>query len=825
MKTFTVAEYRGFVLLSRQQMVETEFGLYRYFMINAPSSIQNKYSYSLILHLHRFRSIILLFCFCCGIVRETNAQGQQSYRLIETVSIPQKIGFQYAPTSRPFSIAIDEIQGRAFVSSLEDSQFPIIDLDSVRHAGFLPMPISPQGIGFQMLTNPAKNLVYLYPSSDDEDTVKTLFAINTLTKQRVTTGTYQYSIKDIALHRALNLLFVADKSIIRILNASTLQQEDSISPGFVIGGIALDSTHQRLFVSAKDLHWYQMRLASYSLTKPYTPLKTLSIPMPIPMSKIFLDSSWNRMILVGETHARVLQLGTTVVMKHLAFNNRYPFALYSPSTERLLVANTDGYGASGEGGNFGKILALGCVKDTRDSGRLGMNVTGIALDERRACVVAVSSQQASVQVYNLANLRPADKYAVDLGYMFDDMALASEGGGIIVTNRYGSSNRLISYNFGEPDISWLPTGTWTTSLAIDSARGRMFALAQQENMIYLYSSITNAFLGKVPIFGYKEMRTNALAGITLDKARQKLYVTMPEHKTVASIDLSSAATDRALKVLGYSFADEEAANGGLQTVYVPEANKLYILRTAQRQLNVYNLNNFTLVDSISLGTKWTVPMQSWTERMLHYDPTSKFVFAGSIAIDVTKNRIESHSLAGASRFLGYNAKQTSLFGISKSGSSIMLHEFNPQTFAPLASRVLFTSNEEFSPIVQFDSRRNQLCALERKSGLFRRFDVNTLVPAVAVKTDTALTTLSIYPNPVVNQAIVRFGVRTKEKVKLTVLDSQGREVAILTETDYEPGTHTITLKVEGDKYSSQTYFVQLKSPTMYYNKPIQVQRQ
>jgi DNA-binding beta-propeller fold protein YncE len=773
-----------------------------------------------------FLFILCTTAFTTTFTATTFAQSPQSYRLIETVNLPQKLGFRYPPTRNLGAIALDDRQGKAFIATSESAQFPVVELDSIRHAGFVQSPLPLSGEKPGLLANPEQKLLYFYTANSQHDTLKTLFAVHTPTQKVVASASYKYGIWDIALERASNRLFIADNNLIRIFNASTLQTEDSIYVSFNIGGIALDSTHKRFFVASRDVQLNLMRLAIYSLAKPYNLEKVLLVPMPTALPKMFIDTNWNRMLLVGNTNARVLQLGTNVTVKHISFGGFYEYAMYSLKREQLLVANKDGYGGQGEGGSYGKLLAIGSVKDTRDSMRLGMHISGIALDESRDMLAAVAAQQESVQFYQLSTLKPLqEKSAVDFAYSFDDLTVSSDGTTAYIANRFGAKPRLLTYTFAEQSLADVPVGAWTTALAVDSARGRLFALAQQENLIYLFSTITKSFLGKVPIFGYKELRSDALASISLDKIRQKLYVCMPEHKTVASVDLSSAATDRAIKVLGYHFSDEEALNGGLQTLYIPESNKLCVLRTAQQALNIYNLTNNTLADSINLANKWTTPMQLWQDRILSYDAPNNRVFVGSIGISMEKNHTDGRNLAGSSCFLGYNAKQTSLFGISKSETAISLHEYNPQTLAPLATRLLYPSNEKHSPLTYFDSKRNQLLILERESGMMRRYDINTLMSAPIAKQDTALTTLSIFPNPVVNQATVRFGVRKREKVKLTVLDSQGREVAILTEADYEPGTHTITLKVESDAYSSQTYFVQLKSPSMYYSKPIQVQRQ
>ncbi len=769
--------------------------------------------------------LLLGLCMFWGMNFGVLAQAPpQSYRLIETVNLLDKFDFRYPSTPKPFSVGIDAVRGLAYISSQQSPQFPIVNIDSVRQQGFLNAPFTPRGDELALLANPHQHLLYLYTARAERDSLKMLYAIHTQTQQLITTATYRVGIQDIALERSGKRLFLADYNILRIFDAATLRPLDTIAVGFIIGGIALDSTNKRIFLTSRDVQHFQQRLVSYSYIPPYTQLKTFSIATPVPLPKMFVDTLWNRMIVVGTQNARVLQLGTNVTLKHISFGGIYQHAVYSPSAEQLFVVSENGGSAQGEGGNYGKMLAIGSVKDIRDSVRLGMRVTGLALDESRGLLLTVAEQQGTVQFHQISSLKASSNLNfIDITRSFDDMTVSPNGATVFVSNRYGAKNRILAYTFASQESAELPSGAWTTALAVDSTRGRLFGLAQQENMLYIFSTLTNSYIGKTPIFGHKELRSDALSTLTLDRAKQKLYLAMPENKVVVGVDLSSAATEKALKVLGYTFVANELTQGALQLAYIPDANKLCVLRTQQKMLNVYNLTNNTLSDSINLAAKWTPAMDAWSEKLLFYNSFDKTLFIGGIGIELEKRRAEPKILPSMSRILGMNAKQTTLFGITKQDNAIILQECNPQTFAITASRVLFSTNELLAPLVHFDSKRNQLLALERSSGLLRRYDVNSLTTAPIQKTDTALTTLSVYPNPVFDQAIVRFGVRVKEKVKLTVLDAQGREVAILAETEYEPGTHTITLKVENENYEAATYFVHLKSRTMNYSKAIQVQ--
>ncbi|TAE25377.1 MAG: hypothetical protein EAZ92_12230 [Candidatus Kapaibacterium sp.] len=754
-------------------------------------------------------------------------EASYNYRLIETINVLDKFHLPSSSTPKPCSIGIDAVRGLAYISSQQSQQFPVINIDSVQQQGFLNVPFTPNGDELALLVNPYQNVLYLYTARAERDSLKTLSAINIKTQQLITTATYRVGIQDIALERSGKRLFLADDNILRVFDAATLRPLDTLVLGFSIGGIALDSTNKRIFLTSRDVQHYQQRLVSYSFMPPYTLLKTSNISTSVALPKMFLDTNWNRMLIVGTQNARVLQLGTNVTVKHIAFGGTYQHAVYSPAVERLFVASENGASAQGDGGNYGKMLAIGSVKDIRDSVRLGMRVTALALDESRGRLLTVAEQQGAVQFYQTSSLKsPQSPPSVDITRSFDDIAVSPDGATVFVSNRYGAKSRVFAYTFVSQEAVEMPSGAWTTALVVDSARSRLFGLAQQENMIYIFSTVTNSYIGKTPIFGYKELRSDALSAFSFDRTKQKLYITMPENKVAIDIDLFSATTEKALKVLGYTFSPHEITQGALQIAFLPETNKLCVLRTQQKMLNIYNLINNTLTDSINLAAKWTPAMDVWSEKLLFYHPLDKILFVGGIALDVENRRSEPRIIPNMSRILGMNAKQTTLFGIAKQENALVLQECNPQTLAVSSSRILFSSKETLAPLVHFDTKRNHLLTLERASGLLRRYDVNSLSTAAPIvqKPDTTLTTLSIYPNPIISQATVRFGVRMKEKVKLTVVDTQGREVAVLTEAEYEPGTHTITLKIENDNYAAATYFVHLKSPTMNYNKIIHVQQ-
>ena len=748
----------------------------------------------------------------------------QTYRVIETVKIGQKLGQRFPPTLQPCAISIDEQRHRAYCTSPISPIFPIFDTDSLRQTGIVNPPFTPDGERLNILANPVNGFLYFYSSNAQHDSLKTLYAVNPVLNQVVTTCTYSLGIQDIALYHKPNLLFIADGAVVRVLDGTTLEQKDTLPMTFSVGSLALDSLHDRLYAVAKEPTANgQGRFTMHSLTRPYEQVRSLTFPSTAPVLRAFIDTNWNRFLLATPTHVRILQLGSNSPVRTVPLNGTYSHFAYSASTERFFAMNDNGYAAQGEHGYFGKLLSLGFIDETRDSIRLGLKPTSMALDETHARLAIASEQQATVFWYDMNTLKP--DATSELAFHFDDIALAPDGQTLYLANHLGKSQRLLLYSFVGQEIVDVPTGTWTTTFAVDSARARIFALSHQENAIYILSTFSNSVIGKAPIFGYKEQRGDVLSTMCLNKARQKMYVAMPEYKSIAVLDLGSSATEKSLKIWGYNGGAGEVGIGKIQMALAPDVNKLYVLRTTQKRLNIYNLNTSTLIDSLNLAPHWTPQMSLWAENLLAYDAIAKRIYVGAIAVDCGTNRISSHSLPTAARFLGYNSKETILYSITQAGATLIAQEHDPQTLAITASRVLYNTSEPISPLVYLDSKRNQLHLLDRLEGVLHRFDVKNLVGAAVAKNDAeAAVTLTVFPNPVNSQATVRFGVKRREKVRLAVFDNIGREVSVLTDGEYEPGTHTITLKIESAAYTTQNYTLQLKSPSMSYTKAFQVQR-
>ena len=66
-----------------------------------------------------------------------------------------------------------------------------------------------------------------------------------------------------------------------------------------------------------------------------------------------------------------------------------------------------------------------------------------------------------------------------------------------------------------------------------------------------------------------------------------------------------------------------------------------------------------------------------------------------------------------------------------------------------------------------------------------------------------------YPNPFNPSTTIRFSLREKQHVRLTVFDLRGRQVAVLLDTDTRPGEHTVTF--DASDLVSGVYFYRLQT--------------
>jgi len=80
---------------------------------------------------------------------------------------------------------------------------------------------------------------------------------------------------------------------------------------------------------------------------------------------------------------------------------------------------------------------------------------------------------------------------------------------------------------------------------------------------------------------------------------------------------------------------------------------------------------------------------------------------------------------------------------------------------------------------------------------------------------TAQFAVSVHPNPMHSSSVVQMVVPSQARVRLTVVDLQGREIQRLAAGDYPPGSYTFTWdgSAGGRRGAAGLYFVKYETPS------------
>ena len=780
-------------------------------------------------------SFLLCLCglsLCAPLQKRLRAQTQaQTYRLVEATDIDARKERARHNFFYPAACSFDQTSRRLYVAS---SFHPYIQtLESEDSLGYfrqynrIPLPLPQEGFAgrIQLIPNRQTGHVYAVLTPDKSqasDSAAKAIHCTAPFRGVISSFFYKNAVTDIAVYGAKNRLFVANGSSIRILDAASLEQLDTLSVSFPIGFLALDSLNDKLYILGKTPIKGKLSFAIRGLSPPFAAVRAYAFPSVESPIGAFIDTVWNRFLIALPSQLRIVHLGGNALIRTINLHGAYSQSWYSSANERFYALNPTGYAAHGERGNFGKLLAIGLVDDSRDSARVGQKSADLIVDESRERVGIVAEQESTLRWYDWTTLKETG--CIEFARQFDDMTTSPDGQNLFISEYLGAQGRLWSYNLAAQTKTLIDSTIRLCNLVADSARGRVFGLAHQENAIYIISTFTNAIIGKSPLWGLREQRGDALSAMCMDRNRQYVYAALPEHKIIAVHDIAASSMMKPLKFFPQKEVPNKRGLGSVQIAVAPELDKLYALHLHERRLSVYNVKNFTLTKSHSLADKWIPPMTLWGENLLAYDDAGKRLFVGPLEFDCLSGRFTGKSLSGAARFVGYNAKGSTLYALGQIGANLFAQEHDPETLALKAVRNLHLNPDPAPPLFSFDARKGYLHILHRHSGSFFRYDTKSLVGVEIAAKEPEMIALTMFPNPVNNQATIRFGVQQRERVHLAIYDLAGKEILTLTDEEYEAGTHTIILKVQMSGLTTQSYTLRLKSPSMSHSQDFQVQR-
>lgn len=207
---------------------------------------------------------------------------------------------------------------------------------------------------------------------------------------------------------------------------------------------------------------------------------------------------------------------------------------------------------------------------------------------------------------------------------------------------------------------------------------------------------------------------------------------------------------------------------------------------------------------------------SWNFSGLSSETVNSIVFSAGKVFAGTNNGLYTSSNNGVN-WSSTAVNSNSVFGLASYGSNI---------FAGTNSMGIYQSSnygsnwvqinqgfQQLGPVIAIYINENQndfIYAGMRYSPVYRR-PLNQIIGISELSSDIPLTySLSQnFPNPFNPETRIRYSIRKTEKVKLTVLDIQGRVISRLVNGIQRYGTYEVTWN--SHPYSSGTYFYTLET--------------
>ena len=734
----------------------------------------------------------------------------QSYKLLERTEIHSKLGVQFPNALKLFDIAVDDWRGIAYNSPIMTKEYPMIDLNESKQVGTVHAPYTDAYNLAWLSVNPVNGLLYTYLA---EAQSPDMYAIDPPSAQ--VAGQYHFLSPPagMCVDTKRNRLFVGEGPLIRVLNGWTLEPLDSVAVGFPVGGLAIDSATQKLYVSAKNIDAAKNeKIKIYDISSgKLVSAGQMQVFSTVPLGKMFVDPARDRIILLGVDSAKIVRLSNGAILRSLAFIGSNA-SCYSRNQQRLFLTDENGYAAEGQHGEYGKLWIYDLLTDKIDSIKLGLKPSRMGLDDRRNRLVFAMQHQTTIDLYDTQTLTMVQ--SVDVGESVEDIAPSPDGKLLYLSDRLGEGNMITIYNLQTKTAHQMLTGNWSVAVAVDPTLERLFILQHYESSVHVVSTKTGATEKTITLSGVKEARTDALSNFHLSTATQKLIVCIPEYETVAAINTQTLAVEKIWKVEGYHWTENDKAVGHVQAVIAHDANRLFVLRMKDKKVNVYNLSTYAFIDSLNLTSKWSSKMSDFANSLMTYDSEQKKVYIGPIVIDPVTNTIAPQTLPSGVRWFGYNPAKTVMYSLGIENNSVTVFEHDPANRQVKATRALYPFVFG-SPVFYHEASRNELIIAEFQFATLRRYDLNTLATAIETTPPSRAAKQVMlhqnYPNPFtasIEPTTIRFNIPEAGWTDLRLCDTYGRAVAVLFHDFADAGEHIV--RFEGKGIPGGLYFTMLQ---------------
>ncbi len=705
--------------------------------------------------------------------------SQNSIILLDTVDLNIELNNNLNGNAiKLFDVSVDEKRGLAYISSIVNSNIPIIDLSTHKEIGSVKTPYPNDHQIHALFINEANGYIISIPN----DSVNMImYLINPSTSAVTGQFTYSTSESGIAVDTFSNNLFTGDGNELNILNGNDLSIADQpISFGYTIGGILANNHDSTLYVCSKYPSNDSIAVTVLDLLPPHHLRKKFRIYSNGHLGFTGIDNNKSVLIMSSDNESAIIDINSYTVVKTISTSDTVSDYAYSSTTHKIYMTVEKAYDDQGFGGAWSKTYIADIVTGKIDSlFDYANKVCRLAIDNNKNILVRPNQHNGMVDLIKVSPVWQVLSN-VDVGESIDDFAIAPDGNTVFMAERLGG-NKIIAYQKQTQTLQEFYPGNWPCIVEVDSAVSRLFVLNHYESKIKVYNakgsfSVIDSIM--LTLAGIPEGRTDAIANMYLDNETHKIYVAFPEYEKMAVVDAQTLVVDTVFSIPDFSFSNQSGI-GIIQFMPVPMHHVLYVLFKNSQVLQSYDMNTMALTGSISLTNYWGT--QTVQEKMMAYDKTSDRLFVGDIMlqpdIKLTLNSYIGKLNTGSS-YLGYSPDHSILYTIGKINGYVAVLSHNVNSFTVMDTTFLYPENNAgFTPNYEYNHNNGDLFIAEFNQAVLKYYNMNEAVSSIHKNKSIDSDLVSIFPNPATNKIVFSLNKnRISTYTSLAIFDAYGNKI-------------------------------------------------
>ncbi len=708
-----------------------------------------------------------------------------------------------------FDVAVDNWRGLSYSSPIMTRNYPVIDINAGKEVKTVEAPFTTKFEIVSLDVNPVNGFLIMKPN----DLNKRLIILDPKSGNTVSTfdNPAGKPFAGLVVDARENRVFITDGSpLIRVMDGETFTQVDSIVAGIPCGGLAIDSLRQELIVASRQPVGGKTMVRTFSLSDSYRELRSLSYPATEPFGRVYVDDLVTHHLALVGTHKVMLLDDKGILYRTVEIAGGVQDVDICARASTLFIVDGRGFSEEGEHGETGKIHWIDLKSGGQDSLRAGQHVKHFAVYQREAKLVLNSAHSNHVVIIDCFS--KAVEARVDVGESAESLALNADGTTLYIADRLGDENGIARVGLSDNRLMMLRSGNWPVMIAYDAGLRALFSIDHLQSSLSVFDEGEVLPSDTIDIPGVPEARTDALSHLYLEPTTHTLLVCIPEAETWALVDGNTRAVTRTGNVDGYTYGDYGGV-GYLQGVIAADVENFFILRLAEKMLNIYDLRDGTFLQEVNLKTLPWKRMQNTLGDLLWYDSVDKILYIGPTPFDVRTRRLSSFIMPGSSRIIGRTRDNRYLVGLQVDDSvRVVLHETRNKRIARIASLYPFWYG---TPVVLFDRERDRLFTAEFQFAIVREYNLAGITSVRRDQPSPSFELESPYPQPVDRGQVATVDMTLEsrgsyEPVALEVLDVLGRSVKVVAaESD---GTGFFRVRIPTRDLAPGIYFYRLKAP-------------